>query len=67
MTDISSHPELVRHYIKLAEELDETADQIRRRPGIDYDLALKLRNIADEIRLNIGLLPLGTCKPKMAN
>jgi hypothetical protein len=64
MVDISSHPELVRHYVKLADELDETADRIQRRPGIDYDLAPKLRRIADEIRQNIGLLPL-TLRPRL--
>ncbi|HVZ67963.1 MAG TPA: hypothetical protein VG891_00770 [Rhizomicrobium sp.] len=67
MVDISSHPELVRHYMKLADELDETADQIRRRPGMDYDLSLKLQNIADEIRQNIGLMPSGLRPKGMTN
>lgn len=65
MVTISNHPELVEHYMKLAHELEETAEKIRKCPSTDRDLAMKLRHMAEEIRQSIGLLP-ETLKPGAA-
>jgi len=49
------------YYRKVADELERIAEAVRLHPGLDHDLSERLREFANQIRLDTGLscMPIG--------
>lgn len=55
----------IAYYEALAHELEDTAEQIGRKPEINHNLAQRLKAMAKEIRVNLIVPPSEKHTPKL--